>query len=135
MSYICLHCGHHFDEPHNRYNRRWSDSDDSQSYCPNCGSEDFEEAGHCIKCGEFFPIDEMIGSICRGCVAKRMTRDNAYRYGNDRKAAVEVNGFVAYAWKPQDVTDELFHSCTTDDAIKFCSDDIYDFSDWLENNG
>ena len=42
--YICLHCGHEFEQPSNRYNRRWSDSDDSEQYCPNCGSEDFEEA-------------------------------------------------------------------------------------------
>lgn len=129
MSYICLHCGYHFGEPKRDYDRGTGHYDEE---CPNCGSEDFEEAGHCIKCDEDFPLDDMIGSICKGCVSKAMTRDNAYRYGNDRKTAVEVNGFVAYSWKPQDVTDELFHSCTLDDAIRFCSDDIYDFSEWLE---
>ena len=32
--FICLHCGHEFAEPHNRYNKRWSDSDDSEPTCP-----------------------------------------------------------------------------------------------------
>lgn len=132
MINICIHCGHHFTTPVNRYNKPYGEGDNSLPYFPNCGSENFEPAGHCIKCDDYFPLDSMIGSICRECVEKRMTRDTAYRYGNDRKAAVEINGFVAYSWKPQDVTDELFHACTTEDARAFCSDDIYDFSEWLE---
>lgn len=132
--FICIHCGHHFTDPVNRYNRRWSDSDDSEQLCPNCGSVDFEPAGRCIKCGEDFPLDDMIGSICRGCVEKRMTRDNAYRYGDARRIVPEdgINGFVYHAWKPREIAEELFHSCTPEDAKRYCSDDIYDFSEWLE---
>lgn len=114
--YICIYCGHHFDEPHNRYNRRWSDSDDSVQYCPNCGSEDIEEAGHCIKCGDYFPIDEMIGSICKECVEKRATRANAYLYA------------IASDYEDISRIDEM-----SDKQIEaFCLEDKYDFSEWLE---
>ena len=122
MMYICIHCGHHFDEPHNRYNRRWSDSDDSEQYCPNCGREDIEEAGHCIKCGDYFPLDNtngapnyMIGSICKDCVEKRATLANAYQYGMDR-------GFDRH---------ELDGASDTK-VRHYCLDDIFDFSEWLE---
>lgn len=132
MSYICMHCGNHFTEPNNRYNRRWSDSDESDQYCPNCGSVDFEEAGHCLRCGEFFPLDDMVGSICRGCVEKSMTVANAYRYGDRDTPEGTINAFVLYSWSPRRASEELLKSCTPEDARKFCGDDIYDFSEWLE---
>ena len=115
MINICIHCGHHFTTPVNRYNRPYSESDDSLPYCPNCGSEDFEPAGHCIKCDDYFPLDSMIGSICRDCVEKHMTRNNAFKYTWDRDLSAA----------------ELF--VDTDDEVKqFLSEDIYDFSEWLE---
>ena len=140
MNYVCIHCGHHFTEPHNRYNRRWSDSDESEQYCPNCGSEDFEEAGHCIKCDEDFPLEQMVVSICRGCVEKAQTFDNALRYGADRKESVEINGFLAWAFTTSDIEEiltnvlriEAGHEVGKEDAHKYLSDDIYDFSEWLE---
>ena len=118
--YICLHCGHAFTEPHNRYNRRWSDSDDSDATCPNCGSIDYEVAGHCIKCDEYKPLDKstgapnyMIGSICLDCVKKRMTKDNAFRYSWDRQMPVG--------------------RLDSDDEVRsYLSNDIYDYSEWLE---
>lgn len=129
---ICLHCGHHFTEPNNRYNRRWSDSDDSEPICPNCGSEDFEEAGHCIKCGEYVPVDEMCGSICKTCIEKRMTVQNAYRYGWRNTPEDGINDFVNHSWSPRQASDELLKSCTPEDAKRYVSNDLYDFSEWLE---
>ena len=132
MSYICLHCGHHFNEPHNRYNRRWSDSDDSEATCPNCGSVDFEEAGHCIKCDEYFPLDQMVGSICKSCIEKRMTVPNAYRYGWKNTPEDGINDFVNHSWSPRQASEELLKSCTPEDARRYLSEDLYDFSEFLE---
>lgn len=129
---ICIHCGHHFSEPSNRYNKRWSDSDDSEQFCPNCGSPDFEDAGHCIKCGEFVPEDEMVGSICKACVMRAMTVENAYAYGQRNTPEDEINDFVVHAWTPRQASEELLKSCTPEDARRYISDDIYDFSEWLE---
>ena len=118
--YICLHCGHDFEE----IARRHYDTATGvwEEYCPLCGSEDFEEAGHCLKCGDYFPIDKetgaenyMIGSICKDCVEKRVTRDNAFRF----------------AWDYKIPHDELF-GATEDEAKAFCLEDEYAFSEWLE---
>ena len=121
--FICLHCGHHFDGDEivaKHYDRATGTWDSEE--CPNCGSEDFEEAGHCLKCGDYFPIDDlnspdnyMVGSICRCCVENGMTLANAFAYALDRGIDIrELDG------------------ATESDARKFCAEDIYDFSEWLE---
>ncbi len=139
MTYICMRCGNHFEE----IDRKHYDNSTGvwEEYCPNCGSEDFEEARHCIKCDEWFPIDDtnkpdnyMIGSICKDCLTKRMTVDNAFRYGNARKVVPEegLNSFIYHSWSRYNAENELVKSCTPEDARRFISDDLYDFSEWLE---
>lgn len=113
--YICIHCGHHFDEPHNRYNRRWSDSDDSQQYCPNCGSEDFEEAEKCVVCGEIVAENKIVGHVCRDCLKKYVTRENAMKYALDCDQDVD---------EPADLREDRLE--------KYCFEDIYDFAEWVE---
>ena len=136
--YICLHCGHHFENPVKyQYNKsvRMYDED---AACPNCGSEDFEQAGHCLKCGEDFSLDEMVGSVCKECVEKAQTFDNALKYGEVRKAAVELNGFIAYAFSASEINEILANILKLEnehghkDAVNYCGDDLYDFSEWLE---
>lgn len=136
--YVCLHCGHRFTNPVKyQYNKsvRMYDED---AACPNCGSEDFEQAGHCIKCGKDFPLDEMVGSICKECVEKAQTFDNALKYGNDRKSTVELNGFIAYAFSASEINEilanvlKLANERGFKDAANFCGDDLHDFSEWLE---
>lgn len=112
---ICLRCGAYFEYPVNRYNRRWSESDDSAAYCPYCHSEDFDEADHCIKCDQYFTEDKMIGSICRDCVEKRATKANAYAYA------------MSIAVDPTEID-----GMTESQAREFCLEDIYDFSMFLE---
>lgn len=137
MSYVCIHCGYHFSEPHIDYDRGTGHYDKT---CPNCGSEDIELAGHCVKCDEDFPIDDMVGSICKGCVEKSQTFDNALKYGAYRKESIEINGFLAWAFSSSEINEiltnvlkiESGHEVGKEDAKQFCSDDIYDFSEWLE---
>ena len=130
MKFICLHCGHAFD----RYKVKSYDRSTGweEQVCPNCGSEDFEECGHCIKCGEFVPEDEMVGSICKACVMRAMTVKNAYAYGQRNTPEDEINDFVVHAWTPRQASEELLKSCTPEDARRYISDDLYDFSEWLE---
>lgn len=144
--YICLHCGHHFDGDEivaKHYDRATGTWDAEE--CPECGSEDFEEAGHCIKCDGYFPLDDsnnpenyMVGSICKDCVEKAQTFDNALKYGADRKTAVELNGFIAYAFSAAEIEEILANILEPEnehvpkDAANFCGDDVYDFSEWLE---
>lgn len=139
--YICIHCGHHFDEPHNRYNRRWSDSDDSQQYCPNCGSEDFEEAGYCEKCDDYFPTGDVVGCYCKKCIVKAQTLNRAMKYGADRKEAIEINGLLAWSFSATEIEEMLLrHFMNTSEnwqkrmVEEYCSDDLTDFSDWLKGD-
>lgn len=136
--YICLHCGHSFDEPHNRYNRRWSDSDDSAAYCPNCGSEDFEEAEKCEKCGEWHIADKVSNGICENCLTKSATVSNAFAWGNKDKQGVELNGFIAWAFTPDEIESVLLNDLmkSKDLANKYardyCMDDAWMFAQYLK---
>lgn len=122
-TYICLHCGHHFDgdEIVAKYYDRATGTYDREE-CPNCGSEDFEEAGHCIKCFEYFPLDNtngaeeyMVGSICIGCLKKSVNRANAMKYALDSNLDVD---------EPAELAEDKLE--------RYCFEDIYDYSEWLE---
>ena len=128
--YKCMHCGHDVEKPKITHNGGYWEEEWAE--CPNCGSEDFEECGHCIKCGEFVPEDEMVGSICKACVMRAMTVKNAYAYGQRNTPEDEINDFVVHAWTPRQASEELLKSCTPEDARRYISDDLYDFSEWLE---
>jgi DNA-directed RNA polymerase subunit RPC12/RpoP len=140
--YICLHCGHGFDEPTNRYNRRWSDSDDSEPCCPNCGSEDIEEGMVCRICGEVHREEDMIGQVCKDCLDKSVTFGNALRYGKERKQDVELNEFLTWCYSPDEIESillknlqECSHEWRQRMANEYCTDDKYDFADFLEEKG
>lgn len=93
--FICLHCGHEFEEPSNRYNKRWSDSDDSEQYCPNCGSEDFEEAKKCELCDEWHSADRIVNGVCKDCI-ERGSKDikSLLRYAIDAFTTEELDELI-----------------------------------------
>ena len=123
--YICLHCGHHFDGDEivaKHYDRATGTWDAEE--CPNCGSEDFCEAGHCIKCDGYFPLDDdnkpenyMVGSICLDCLKKSVNRANAIQYAIDRDLDAD---------EPADIREDRLE--------RYCFEDIYDYSEWLEDH-
>lgn len=133
MIYLCR-CGEHFTEDEVEYKNYDEETGVSEMVCPYCGrgSIDIEEAGHCIKCGGYFPLNEMVGSICDECLAKRMTVENAYRYGERETPEGALNAFISWAWDMREASEELLKACTPEDARGYCKDDIYSFSEWLE---
>lgn len=80
--YICNKCGTTFSEPeveHGYMNcEYWGAKcymDDSTEVCPECHSEDFEEAEQCEWCGEWFSQDELNGcNVCEDCECEAETR-------------------------------------------------------------
>ena len=135
---ICLHCGHVFDydELGKQYDRSTGTWDREE--CPNCGSEDFEEAAVCEECGDVVAADDIIYRLCRNCVEKNETLENAMAYGSDRKECIELNGFLA--WMVREFGIEYYLEkvlLNLSDAEKkrlvkdYCEDDIKDFSEWL----
>lgn len=136
MSYICLHCGHRFTNPTNRYNKainRWEDD----AECPNCGSEDFEDAEACSECGTEHLEENLIHGLCEECI-KKAARDvrTGVKYGADRTTPVEINGVLAAAYSTEEINAILLnHIMNNGDlgfwARQFATDDKYDFSYWL----
>ena len=82
--YICNKCKEVFDETHMRSEvvfesdgyQKWGYVDE----CPECGSEDFEEAVDCDLCGEWIPESKRIWGgvahvICPDCAKSYFTLD------------------------------------------------------------
>lgn len=143
--YICLHCGHTFTEPTNRYNRRWSDSDDREPCCPNCGSEDIEEVIVCRICGEAHREEDMVGTmgqVCKECFDKSVTFGNALRYGAERKEAVLLHGFLTWCFSEDEIESILLKNLQEQSpewrkrmTEEYLTDDRYDFAEFLEERG
>ena len=85
MTYICVDCGHIFEEgeqavrvEHHPYGD--TTADEEWAACPVCGG-DYEEAGVCKCCGGHFYADDLIaGYYCKECVEDFMTLDNLKKY-------------------------------------------------------
>lgn len=138
--WYCLHCGHEFTEPNNRYNKRWSDSDDSIPYCPNCGSEDIEESEKCVECGAVKCVDNLMHGWCEDCVKEEAgNMREVFKYGADRTETVELNGVLARAFYQTQIEAILVnHLMNNGDLEKECYDfaldDIHDFAWWLSEH-
>ena len=132
--YICLHCGHEFDDPKKDYDRGTGHWDEE---CPNCGSEDFEEAAECVECGAVKCSDNLINGMCADCIniaAEDMRQ--AYEYGADRTDVVELNGVLAMAFSKVQIEAILTNYLMNNgdfaaECKRFALDDEYDFTDWL----
>ena len=136
--YICIHCGHHFEEPSNRYNKRWSDSDDSEQYCPNCGSEDFEEAEHCEECDEWFPVGTCANGICESCMEKHASDfETVKRYGDSHKEERTINGFFSWMFTDDEIDEILEREARSSIFIqeymkKYATQDPDEFTMWIK---
>lgn len=136
--YICLHCGHTFETPvkymYNTAVKMW----DEDASCPNCGSEDFEEAAECRECGALRSADSLIDGLCEGCLQEAASDlEKAYEYGNERKQAVEVNGILARAFTATQIEDILTGWLMNNGDFEkefhdFALDDWHDFAEWLK---
>ena len=134
--FVCLHCGHEFswNELKRTYDRGTGHYDDE---CPNCGSEDIEEADSCVECGAVKSKDSLINGICAGCI-KEAAEDMrlAYQYGADRTSVIELNGVLARAFTRVQIEAILENWLMTNgdfgrECFQFATDDECDFADWL----
>ena len=154
---ICLHCGHHFDgdEIVERGYDRATGTWDAEE-CPNCGSEDFEEAAQCSICGDWHLADKLTGGVCEECLNKYSTIKNAIEFGEARRAyqrkyrdrheemptnfyaAVFVNEFLAHLYGDR-VNEILMKQFQEDmklidygkDARNYITDDPDEFSQFM----
>ena len=134
--YICLHCGHEFDE----IDRKHYDHGTGvwEEYCPCCGSEDFEEAAECVECGAVKSVDYLVNGWCDDCL--NIAADDyktVFEYGADRTAVVELNGVLAREFSRTEIEAILLNHLMNNGDLKkatkdFAFDDKYDFADWLK---
>lgn len=86
MWYVCLDCGHIFEDGEERRYDDILDVIDGVPYaepsacCPICGGQ-YEDASICRKCGGAFAPDKVVGDLyCRECLDEFMTAENMKRY-------------------------------------------------------
>lgn len=135
--YKCLDCGMVFEEAITTHEGGYPE--EPTAACPYCKSIDLEEVFHCIKCGEWFADDDMIGSICKDCLEKMLTNENAIQYGDEDRQEVTINGFMAWLYRGGEIEDILeadFRRTSPEwqrRMVKdYCMDSKYDFSEFLE---
>ncbi len=77
--YICLECGHIFDTPREaaiRHTELSGLSYETIMECPVCGSEEYEHAATCNKCGEYIGESQAEFGLCPDCEIKAEKRLN-----------------------------------------------------------
>ena len=99
MMYICPVCGEVYDEDEAfRTSYIYDDCRvriarcDDLGYCEHCGHE-LEPAKHCTVCDAYIPEDGP--DLCDCCIEDSENVETALRLGEDCKATIEINGFVA----------------------------------------
>lgn len=120
MDYICPNCGNTFNDGEQKVSREAMGYMGDElvyqdwSYCPYCGETGFEEAKKCRRCCEDFLEDYLTNGYCDDCA--KVERDK-YKYdykgcyeiaksGGD-KQEVELNGFLATLFTPQQIEEVL----------------------------
>ena len=88
MTYFCNDCKEHFYdfeiETKEIYPQTMDSPAEYESYCPYCGSVDFDEAKICAYCGEPFS-PEAKGEFCEECITFLTDQFNRFT----RKLAVD----------------------------------------------
>lgn len=133
--FICEDCGCVFEE----------------GPCPNCNSENYEEAYFCKKCSTWHLPDEMQSyTCCKACVFENMNEETILRYIDDCKMAAEfyVEFYTGseFSWISHNrISDMLISICKEDfqkkdgdTRLKYLKDFVLDdpgyFAGWLEED-
>lgn len=109
MMQYCNECKQAFEEQTTR--KEWVGDREHGGYveygeCPNCGSEDIDDALLCPNCGEF--CGELFGAfgkerMCEECIKEFATEENLIAYGYEDKRSVEINGYLAAMFEPDEI--------------------------------
>jgi hypothetical protein len=114
MSYICLDCGHIFEDGEQATYKEncgdfWGNTVyKSYSCCPLCGGE-YEESTPCAICGSEQLEENLNGSICDECIDRyKHDIDMCFRIGKSDTDKVELNCFLAAMFEKEEIEDLLF---------------------------
>lgn len=101
--------------------------------CPVCGSDYLEEAYQCNICGEWFPCDEVHGSVgqmaCDDCLNEGITLENVNEFSDECPADIELSGIWSYVWDEDDINELLwkyFKKMPKDEQMKYLKEYVED---------
>lgn len=103
MKCYCCDCKSVFDENELKPVFEWVPYGDtsvewqSGVECPECGSEEIEDAATCEICGEDFGESEMCGNVCKVCAITGITADLFFEFAEiwDEVAGSYLDDFFA----------------------------------------
>lgn len=114
MAYICLECGHIFEEGEQN---TWKENRGEcfgvscfqyLSGCPKCGGE-YEESTPCEICGSEHLEEDLNGGLCDECVDRyKHDIDMCFKIGSSDTDPVEINCFLAAMFTKKEIEDLLF---------------------------
>ena len=116
--YVCMHCGHEFEE----IDRKHYDNSTGvwEEYCPNCGSEDFEEAAKCELCDEWHSAEKVVNGVCKNCIE---------RGSNDIKKLLR---YAIDAFTTQELDELIYNDTLLGEAKRMALDNEDDFAEILK---
>lgn len=142
MSYICLDCGHIFEEGEqakiieDRGVFRGIPCTETRLVCPLCHG-DYEEATHCEICGRMFAECELHGGVCDMCIDERRkdfnTCYNVARAWEDTE--IKINPLLGVLFEPSDI-EQILKEYIRDkwknvDCSSFIDEDVDAFGETL----
>ncbi len=156
--YICLECGHHFEDGEEAIWEEQHGLEDSlyekMSGCPICNSA-YAVAGRCRKCGHDFLEDNLYSGLCKKCLTELALPETTADYVHDRHLSCSFYSefYDGKIERMSDSLEEILRGGMLQQAaveklkrelstIKKCvryimSDEAatYDFSQWLQERG
>lgn len=138
MAYICLECGHIFEEGEQA---QWTESRgefwgmpcrEAMSGCPKCHGE-YVETAKCEICGAEIHPDEV---VCEMCIDERKHDfDMCYRVCGDEKDEIKLNALLVSLFDVADIEAILYqyvkNNCPDIDCTPFIENDESWFADRL----
>lgn len=143
MSYICLDCGHIFEEgeqitfQENIVEYFGVPCSKKISGCPKCGGE-YEESKPCDICGSEHLEEDLNGGLCDECIDKyKNDIEMCFNVGKNDDDSVELNCFLASMFEKNEIEEILFEELkkrnkyVTVDCEKFINSDRSWFAERL----
>lgn len=141
MAYICLECGHIFEEGEQE---EWLEDkgefwgmpcSEAMSGCPKCHGA-YEESVACAICGSEHLEEDLIGGICEECIYERKHDfDMCCRVCGDEKDEIKLNALLVSLFDVTDIETILYqyvkNNCPDIDCTPFIENDESWFADRL----
>lgn len=129
--YKCNECGHIFEDGEfytkSEYmGECWgTPAYDTFLYCPSCGGDEWEEAGHCAKCHGIFLDDEMTDGLCEECLSDIALTHKYYIakcFGLSQKSGekqpVYIDYFLSCMFTAEQINEVLYRELAVAASVK-----------------